>query len=85
MFENRVLGILLWLKGKGDNRRLGRCIAKDSWLVFLTNIIRLRWADRVARMEEKRSAHRDIVAKSLRKRSLGRPRLSCEDNIKNIF
>jgi hypothetical protein len=28
------------------------------------NIIRLRWAERVARMEEKRNAYRDFVAKS---------------------
>ena len=33
-------------------------------LYSLPNIFRLRWADHVARMEEKRKAYRDFVAKS---------------------
>ena len=43
---------------------------------------RMRWAGRVARMEEGRSVHKVLVVKPERKRPLGRPRRRWEDNIK---
>jgi hypothetical protein len=40
------------------------------------------WEGNVARMGEKRGAHRVLVGKHERKRPLGRPRSKWEDNIK---
>ena len=46
---------------------------------------RLRWARHVARMEEGMSAFKILTGKPTRKRSLGRPRRRCEDNIRMDF
>ena len=43
---------------------------------------RMRWAGNVARMEEGRVVHRDLVGKPEGKRPLERPRRRWEDNIK---
>jgi hypothetical protein len=43
---------------------------------------RMRWAGHVARMEEVRGAYNILVWRPERRRSLGRPRLRWEDNIK---
>ena len=43
---------------------------------------RLRWAGHLARMEQFRNAFRVLVGKPESKRTLGRPRLRWEDNIK---
>jgi len=43
---------------------------------------RMRWAGHVVHMVEGRGVHRALVGKPEGKRSLGRPRLRCEDNIK---
>jgi hypothetical protein len=43
---------------------------------------KMRWAEHEARMREKRNECRVLVGKSEGKRSLGRPRHRCEDNIK---
>jgi hypothetical protein len=43
---------------------------------------RMRWAGHVARIAEKRNACRILVGKPEGKRSLGRPRRRCVDNIK---
>jgi hypothetical protein len=43
---------------------------------------RMRWADHVARMGEKRNAYRLLVVKPKGKRPLGRPRRRWIDNIK---
>ena len=43
---------------------------------------RLRWAGRVARMEQYRNAYRDLVGNPEGKRPSGRPRRRWEDNIK---
>jgi hypothetical protein len=48
-------------------------IMKSRWM---------RWAGHVARMWEKRNAYSILVGKPERKRSLGRPRCTWEDNIK---
>jgi hypothetical protein len=46
---------------------------------------RMRWAGHVARMGEGRGVYRVLVGRPERKRPLGRPRLSWEDNIKLNF
>ena len=43
---------------------------------------KMRWADHVARMGERRDVYGFLVGKPERKRPLGRPRCRCEDNIK---
>jgi hypothetical protein len=43
---------------------------------------RMRWADHVARMGEKRGTYRVLVGKPEEKRPIGRPRCRWEDNIK---
>ena len=43
---------------------------------------RMRWAEYVARMGERRVLYRILVVKPERKRPLGRPRRRLEDNIK---
>ena len=43
---------------------------------------RMRWAGRVARMEEGRGEHKVLVGKPEGKRPLGRPRCRWEDNMK---
>jgi hypothetical protein len=43
---------------------------------------RMRWAGHVALMGEWRGVHRVLVGKPKGKRSLGKPRCRCEDNIK---
>ena len=42
---------------------------------------RLRWAGHVARMEEGRNDFKMLTGKPTGKRTLGRPRRRCEDNI----
>ena len=44
--------------------------------------VRMRWAERVAHMEEGRGVHKVLVGKPEGKRPLGRPRHRWEDNIK---
>jgi len=57
-------------------------------LYSLSNIVRvvksrrMRWAGHVARMGEDRGVHRVLVGEPEGKRTLGRPRLRWEDNIK---
>ena len=43
---------------------------------------RLRWAGHVTRMAEDRSTFKNLTGKPTGKRSLGRPRLRWEDNIR---
>ena len=45
----------------------------------------MRWAGHVAHMGERRGVYRVLVGKPERKRPLGRPRRSWEDNIKMDF
>ena len=51
-------------------------------IVWVTKSRRLRWAGYVARMEEGRSAFKNLAGKPREKRSLGRPRRRWEDNIR---
>ena len=46
---------------------------------------RMRWADNVARMGERRGVYRDFVGKPEGKIPLARPRCRWEDNIKMDF
>jgi hypothetical protein len=45
---------------------------------------RMRWAEHVARMEEKRNAYRLLVGEPEGKTPLGRPRRRWVDNIKMV-
>jgi hypothetical protein len=44
--------------------------------------LRMRWAGHAALMGEKRNAYRLLVGKPEGKRTLGRPRRTCVDNIR---
>ena len=89
VFENRVLRRKFGPKRDGvtgEWRKLHNEELND--LYSSTNIVRviksrrLRWAGRVARMEEGKVVHRVFVGKPEGKRPLGRPRRRWEDNIK---
>jgi len=89
VFENRVLRKVFGPKRDevtGEWRKLHNEELND--LYSLPNIVRvvksrqMRWAGRVARMEEDRGVQRVLVGKPEGKRPLGRPRHRWEDNIK---
>jgi hypothetical protein len=89
VFENRVLRRILRPKRDevtGDWRRLQN---KELYVLkFSSNIIRviklrrLRWAEHVARLGERKVAYRALVGKPEGRRQLGRPSSKWEDNIK---
>jgi hypothetical protein len=92
VFGNRVLSNILGPtrdKITGEWRRLHN--KELHVLCFSPNIIRviksrrMRWAGHVARMGERKGAHRILVEKDHGKRSLERPRLRWDDNIKMDF
>jgi hypothetical protein len=89
MIENRVLMRVFGPKRSdvtGEWRKLHTEEVND--LYTLSNIVRvvksrrMRWAGHMARMGEDRGVHRVLVGRLEGKRSLGRPRLRWEDNIK---
>jgi hypothetical protein len=89
VFENRVLRGLFWSKRgveTGDWRKLHNEELNDMYC--LPNIVRvvksgsMRWAGHVVRMGEERGVHRVLIGKPEGQRTLGRPRLRWEDNIK---
>ena len=51
-------------------------------IVWVIKSRRMRWAGRVARMEEWRGVHKVLVGRPEGKRTLGKPRRRWEDNIK---
>jgi hypothetical protein len=69
----------------GEWRKLHNQELND--LYFLPNIVRVvtsrRWEGHVKRMVEVRGVYRVLVGKPERKRPLGRPRHTWEDNIKD--
>jgi hypothetical protein len=89
VFENRVLRRIFGPKRDevtGEWRRLHN---KELYALYSSlNIIlviksrRLRWAELVARMGERRGAYRALVGKPEGRRLLGRPRRRRENNIK---
>jgi hypothetical protein len=88
VFENRVLRRIFGPKREEDG--WWRKLHDDELhnLYFLPNIVRviksrrMRWAGHVERMGEGRGVYRVLVGRPEGKRSLGRPRRRCEDNIK---
>jgi len=88
VFENRVFMRIFGPKRDevtGEWRKLHN--EELNVLFSLPNIereikSRMRWAEHVARMEERRGVYRVLVGKPEGKRQLGRPRRRWEDNIK---
>jgi hypothetical protein len=88
VFEHRVLRRIFRLKKdevtgewrKLHNEELGDLYSSPS-LIRIMKSRRMRWADHVARMGEKRNAYRLLVGKPEGKRPLGRPRRRWVDNI----
>jgi hypothetical protein len=88
-FENKVLRRIFGPKRDevtGEWRRLHK---KELYALYSSPIIirvmksrRLRWAEHVARIGERRSAYRALVGKPEGRRPLERPRRKWEDNIK---
>jgi hypothetical protein len=88
VFENRVLRRIFGPKRDevtGEWRKLHNKELHDLYsspsIIRIIKSRRMRWADHVARMREKRNAYRLLVRKPKRKRPLGRPRRRWVDNI----
>jgi hypothetical protein len=89
VFENRVLRRIFGPKryeGTGDWRKLHNEELCDLYsspsIIRIIKSRRMRWADHVARMGEKRNVCRLLVGKPEGKRPLGRPRHRWVDNIR---
>jgi hypothetical protein len=89
VFENRVLRTVFGPKKAevtGKWRKLHNQELNDLYslpsIVRVVKSRRMRWAGHVARMREERGVRRVLVGKPEGRRSLGRPRLRWEDNIK---
>jgi hypothetical protein len=67
--------------GKLHNEELRDLYSSPSVMRIIKSR-RVRWARHVARMGEKRNAHRLLVEKAEGKRPLGRPRRRWVDNIR---
>jgi hypothetical protein len=66
---------------KLHNEKLHDLYSSPS-IIRMIKLRRMRGAEHVARMEEKRNAYRILVRKSAGRRRLGRPRRRWVDNIK---
>jgi hypothetical protein len=70
----------------GEWRKLHTEELRDSYsspsIIRMIKSRKMKWAEHVARMGEKRNVYRLLVGKSERKRPLGRPRRRWVDNIK---
>jgi hypothetical protein len=89
MFENKVLRKIFGPKRDevtGEWRKLHNEELHDLYsspsIIRVIKSRRMRWADHVARMGEKRNAYRLLVGKAEGKRPLGRPRRRWVDNIR---
>ena len=88
LFENRVLRIIFGPKRDevtGEWRKLHNEELNDLYSPRIIRVIksrRMRWAEHVARMEERRSVNKVLVMKREGKRPLGRPRRRWKDNMK---
>jgi hypothetical protein len=89
VFENRVLRRIFGPKRDGltggwrklHNEELHNLYSSPS-IIRIIKPKRMRWAEHVERMEEKRNVYRLLVGKPEGKRPLGRPRRRWIDNIK---
>jgi hypothetical protein len=84
MFENRVLRRIFGVTGgwrKLHNEELHNLYSSPS-IIRIIKFRRMRWAEHVARIGEKRNVCRLLVGKPGEKRPLGRPRRRWMDNIK---
>jgi hypothetical protein len=70
----------------GEWRKLHNEELRDMYsspsIIRIIKSRRMRWADHVERMGEKRNAYILLVGKPEGKRPLGRPRRRCVDNIR---
>jgi hypothetical protein len=89
VFENKVLKKIFGPKRDevtGGLRKLHNEELPDLYsspsIIRIIKSRRMRWAEHVARMGEKRNAYRLLVGKPEGKRPLGRPRRRWVDNIK---
>jgi hypothetical protein len=89
VFENRVLWRIFGPKRDettGEWRRLHNGELNDLYsspnVIRVIKSRRMRWAEHVTRMGEKRDAYRILVGRPEGRRPLGRPRHKWEDNIK---
>jgi hypothetical protein len=89
VFENRVLRRIFGPKRDevtGEWRKLHNKELHDLYpspsIITIIKSRRMRWADHVARMGEKKNAYRLLVGKPEGKRPLGRPRRRWVDNIR---
>jgi hypothetical protein len=92
VFCNRVLWRMCGPKRDkvtGEWRKLHNEELTDVYsppnIIQVITLKRMRWAGHVACMEERRIAYKVLVGKPERRRSLGRPRLIWEDNIKMVL
>ena len=85
VFENRMLGPKRdevtgeWRKLYSEERN---DLCSSPNIIRVIKSRRLRWAENVARMGERRGTYRVLVGKRERKRPLVKPRHRLEDNIK---
>jgi hypothetical protein len=89
VFENRVLRRIFGPKRDevtGEWRKLYneelRDLCSSPSIIIIMKSRRMRWADHVARMGEKRNAYRLLVGNPEGKKPLGRPRRKWVDNIR---
>ena len=88
VFENRILR---WIFGSKRDEKGEWQKIQNGELHSSPNIVRLikftwsRWAGHVARMEEDMGAFKMLTCKHTRKRPLGRPMHTWEDNIRVDF
>jgi hypothetical protein len=89
VFENRVLRSIFGTKRDevtGEWRKLHNEELRDLYsspsIIRIIKSRRMRWADHVARMGEKRNAYRLLVGNPEGKRPMGRPRRRWVDNIR---
>jgi hypothetical protein len=89
VFEKRVLRRIFGPKRDevtGEWRKLHNEELRDLYsspsIIRIMKLRRMRWAEHVSRMSEKRNAYRLLVGKPEGKKSLGRPRRRWMDNIK---
>ena len=92
VFENRVLSRIFGPKRNsviGQWRKLHNEELSDVYsspnIIRMIISRRIRWAEHVARMVERRGTYRVLVGKPEIKRPLGRPRHVWENNIKTYL